>query len=87
MMEVNAESGDVVQKWSAQEKLEEGGDKMSSALKKLDEAKKRRVNLFDQKKDELKDKKKRIENAFKNEVERVKKEGVKENPFKPFDLD
>ncbi len=87
LMEVEAASGQVVQKWSPQERAQDSGDKMSSALKKLDDAKKKRAGLFSQKKEELEENRKKVEDSFKSEVERVKKEGVKENPLRPFDLD
>jgi hypothetical protein len=86
LMEIDTETGEVVQKWSPQEKAA-GGDRMEAALKKLEDAKKRRVSLFDQKKEELEGQKKKIEDAFKKEVDRVKKEGVKDAPLRPFDLD
>jgi hypothetical protein len=85
MMEVNAESGEVIQKWEAS--TETPTDKMSSALKKIGEGKKRRETLFDAKKNEIEGQKKEVENLFRKEVEKAKREGVKENPFKPFDLD
>lgn len=84
-MEVNAESGEVIQKWEPSK--ETPVDKMSSALKKIGEGKKRRETLFDAKKNEIEGQKKEVENLFRQEVEKVKREGVKENPFKPFDLD
>src|SRR4051812_36031970 len=87
MMEVNAETGAIVQKWPPKQKAAGDGDKMSSALKKLEEDKKKRAGLFDKKKEEMEGQKKKIEDAFKKEVERAKKEGVSENPFRPFDLD
>lgn len=87
MLEVKADSGDVVQKWSSKDKLSEGGDKMASAMKKLEDAKKRRAGLFDQKKEEMEGQKKRTEQTFQETVERVKKEGVTESPIRPFDLD
>ncbi len=86
LMEVDTESGEIVQKWSPKEKGEEG-DKMGNALKKLDEAKKRRVGLLDKMKSELEDQRKKNEDVFKKEVDRVKKEGVKDAPPRPFDLD
>ena len=86
MMEINVETGEIVQKWSPQERAA-GGDKMETALKRLDEAKKRRVSLFDEKKGELDGQKKKIEETFRKEVDRVKKEGVKDAPPRPFDLD
>jgi len=85
-MEVDAATGEVLQKWT-HEKSEEGSDKMSSALKKLEDAKKRRATLFDDKKGEMEDQKKKLEKDFKDGVERAKKEGVKEKPLRPFDLD
>jgi hypothetical protein len=86
LMEVDVETGEVVQKWSPQERAS-GEDKMEAALKKLEQDKKRRVSLFDEKKGELDDQKKKIEDAFRKEVDRVKKEGVKDAPPRPFDLD
>ncbi len=86
MMEVSAETGEVLQKWAPGDK-EAKGDKMSSALQKLEEAKKKRVDLFDVKKGELDAQKKKAEDAFKKQVEKAKKEGVSENPIRPFDLD
>jgi hypothetical protein len=86
LMEIDTETGEVVQKWSPQEKAA-GGDKMEAALKKLNDAKKQRVSLFEKKKDELESQKKKIEDAFKKEVDRIKKEGVKDAPPRPFDLD
>lgn len=84
-MEVKAESGEVVQKWEPT--TETPVDKMSSALKKIGEGKKRRETLFDSKKNEIEGQRKEVENLFRKEMEKVKKEGVKENPLKPFDLD
>ena len=86
VMEVNSETGEVVQKWESHPE-ELGKDKMSSALKKIDEGKKRRQNLFDLKKQEIEGQKKQAEDIFRKEIERAKKEGVSENPLKPFDLD
>ncbi len=87
MMEVKAETGEMVQKWSAQEKRADGEDKMSSAFRKLEEAKKRRASLFEVKKEELEGQKKKSEKTFQQEVEKAKREGVTENPIRPFDLD
>lgn len=87
LMEINAATGEVVQKWSTAERPSEQGDKMSSALKKLEEAKQKRQGLFEGKKQEMEEKKQKRENLFQSEIERVKKEGVKENPLRPFDLD
>jgi hypothetical protein len=86
-MEVDTDSGKILQKWETRDKNEEQGDKMVSALKKLEDAKKKRATLFDQTKGELEGQKKKLESTFQSEVERVKKEGVKEKPFNPFDLD
>lgn len=85
MMEVDVESGEVVKKWSPKERAEE--NTMEGALKKLEEDKKRRVSLFEERKDQLEGQKKKIEDAFKKEVERIKKEGIKDAPPRPFDLD
>jgi len=85
LMEIDTESGEILQKWSPKEK--ESGDKMGNALKKLDDAKKRRVGLLDKMKAELEDQKKKNEDVFKKEVDRVKKDGLKDAPPRPFDLD
>ena len=61
LMEIDVETGEVVQKWSPKDK-NKGGDTMADALRKLGEDKKK-------------------------EVDRVKKEGVKDAPPRPFDLD
>ena len=86
LLEIDSESGDIVQKWSPQQR-HEGGDKMAGALRKLDDAKKKRLSLFEQKKDELEDQKKKAQDVFRKEVDRVRKEGVKDAPLRPFDLD
>jgi uncharacterized protein YpuA (DUF1002 family) len=86
MMEINSETGEIVGKWSAAEKTKDE-DKMSSALKKIEEAKKKRAGLFDSKKEELESQKKKNEDVFRKEVEKVKKEGLGEKPFRPLDLD
>lgn len=86
LMEINIETGDIVQKWAPGEKNQKG-DKMESALQKLQEAKAKRAGLFDQKKGELDSQKKKAADLFKKQVEKAKKEGVAENPIRPFDLD
>lgn len=83
-MEIDSESGQIIQKWSPKEKSKTG-DTMGDALKKLEEGKKRRENLLEIKKGELEGQKKRIEDAFRKEVDRVKKEGIKDAPQNPFD--
>lgn len=89
VMEVRAEDGSIVQKWAPNEKEEsvDATDRMSAALKKLDQAKEKRKTLFDQKKGELEEQKKKIEDNFRREVDRAKKEGPDKNPIRPFDLD
>jgi hypothetical protein len=86
LMEIDTESGEILQKWSPKEKTD-SGDKMGDALKKLEDDKKRRVDLLEKKKGELADQKKKLEDVFRKEVDRVKKEGVKDQPPRPFDLD
>ena len=85
--EADGESGKIINKWEPSEKNLEGGDKISSALKKLEDAKKKRVTLFDKTKEELEGQKRKSEDAFHTEVERIKKEGIKEKPSNPFDFD
>ena len=87
LMEVDSETGFVLKKWAPSEKPINDGDKMSAALKKLEEDKKKREGLFDKTREGLSGQKKKLEQAFQDEVEKVKKEGVKENPLRPFDLD
>src|SRR4051812_9362720 len=86
LMEIDAETGEMLQKWSAKQKSE-SGDKMGDALKKLEDDKMRRVDLLEKKKSELEDQKRKLDDAFRKEVDRVKKEGVKDRPPRPFDLD
>jgi hypothetical protein len=88
MMEIDAETGDVINKWSASEKHQNAGDRMQAALKKLEDDKKRRATLFDQTKGEIEGQKKKLESAFEKEVKRLKKEGLGDKPpVRPFDLD
>jgi len=86
LLEVDVASGKVVEKW-VNSKKNESEDKMSSALKKLEEAKKRRQDLFQLKKEELKGQKEKTAKDFEKEVQRVKDEGVDERPLRPLDLD
>ncbi len=86
MMEVDSETGKVLQKWAHDTKGSKG-DKMSSALQKLQDDKAKRSGLFNLKKEELEDQKKNAADVFKKQVEKVKKEGVTEKPLSPFDLD
>ena len=86
LMEIDVETGEVVQKWSPKDK-NKGGDTMADALRKLGEDKKKRESFFDRRKSEMEEQKKKVEDAFKKEVDRVKKEGVKDAPPRPFDLD
>ncbi len=87
LLEVDGETGDVLHKWDASQQNKPGEDKMSAALRKLEEDKKKREALLDQTKNNLEEKKKRRDDIFKKEVEKVKKEGLKEKPLTPFDLD
>ena len=86
LLEVDLESGKVVGKWAPGEKEKSGSDKMASALKKLQEDKNRRNDLFSIKKVEIEGQKKKLADDFAKEVERVKKKGV-EKPFRPQYLD
>ena len=87
MMELDVESGEIINKWSHQERNQSGEDKMSSALKKIEQGKKNRANLFDKAKGELEGQKKRIEESFREQVAKAKKEGPAKKAFTPFDLD
>ncbi len=86
MMEVNLETGKVINKWSHEERNQSGEDRMSSALKKIGEDKKKRASLFDKTKEELEGQKKKLEQSFRDQIEKAKKDGV-EKPINPFDLD
>jgi hypothetical protein len=86
MMEIDLESGKVINKWSHEERNQDAGDKMSSALKKIEEGKKKRATLFDKTKDGLEEQRKKLEESFRQQVEKAKKEKP-EKPFTPFDLD
>jgi uncharacterized Zn finger protein (UPF0148 family) len=87
LLEVNAEDGRVVNKWTASERNKSGEDKMKSALQKLQDDKKKRETLLENTKSNLDAKKKRMDEAFRKEVEKIKKEGLGEKPLTPFDLD
>lgn len=87
LLEVEGESGDVLKKWAPSEQNNPGDDKMTSALKQLEENKKKRASLFDKTKEGLEEQRKKVDEAFRKEVERAKKEGVNEKPLRPFDLD
>ena len=85
-MEVNLETGKVVNKWSHAEKELSGEDRMSAALKKIDQDKKKRSSLFDKTKEEIEGQKRKLEETFQEQIEKAKKEGPAK-PFSPFDLD
>ena len=87
LLEVDLTTGQVVEKWAAEEREGETGDKMTDALKKLNDAKAKRKDLFSQKKGELDGQKKKLSSDFEKEVEKLKKKGNVEKPFSPFDLD
>jgi hypothetical protein len=86
LMEVDSETGDVLKKWSAKEKPADG-DVMGAALRKMEEDKKKRASLLEDTKGEMEAKRKKMEDVFRKEVDRVKKEGFKEPPMNPFDRD
>jgi hypothetical protein len=87
LMEISSETGEILQKWAPGQNDNTDQDKMSAALKKMEDAKKKRAGLFDQKRGELEGQKKKVQDDFSKEVDRVKKEGVTKNPLRPFDLD
>ncbi len=86
MMEIDSETGDILKKWAPKDKSK-GGDTMEDALRNLKEGKKWRENLLKRTKDEIEGQKKKIEDAFRKEVDRVKREGIKDAPQNPFDRD
>lgn len=87
MMELDVANGKIVQSWEHGKETANEGDKIGAALKKLEEAKERRKDLFSKRKEELEDQKKKIIGSFEKEVERAREEGVDEKPLRPFDLD
>ena len=87
MMEIDAESGKMLKKWAAAEKLPPNQDKMQAALQKLEEEKRKRATILDDTRHRLVNEKKKTEKLFQQQVEKVKKEGVSENPLNPFDRD
>ena len=87
MMEIDAETGKMIKKWAASEKLSANQDKMQAALQKLEQEKKKRATILDDTRQRIADQKKKTENLFKQQVEKIKKEGTSEKPKSPFDLD
>lgn len=86
LMEVDAESGEVVKKWSPKDRAA-GGNTMEDALKKLSDDQRRRATLFDDTKGQIDSQKKKVEDVFRKEVDRIKREGIKDPPPNPFDRD
>lgn len=84
-MEVDAETGAVLQKWPASEKTD--GDRMTAALKRMEDDKKKRKDLFNLKRGELDDQKKRLASDFQKKLEKAKEEGPDDTAIRPFDLD
>lgn len=87
LLEVDAEDGRVVNKWTPSERHKSGEDKMKAALQKLQDDRKKRENLLENTRSTLDAKKKRMDDAFRKEVEKIQKEGLGEKPLRPFDLD
>jgi hypothetical protein len=87
MMEIDAETGKMIKKWAPSEKLSADQDKMAAALEKLGQEKKRRETILDDTRHRIDEQKKKAENLFKKQVEKIKKEGISEKPSNPFDLD
>jgi hypothetical protein len=87
MLEVNAESGKIVNKWKHEDIPKSADDRLKGALRKIEEDKKKRKDLFESTRDRLDEKKKDAQDAFQKEVERIKKEGKPiEPPQKQIDL-
>ena len=81
-MEVNAESGKVVNKWEAKKPQVSANERFSDALKKMDQDKKERVTLFERQQQELRDKKKQADDTFKKRLQEIKEKGEIEPPPK-----
>ncbi len=87
VLEIDLNTGKILQSWSPSDKSMTSEERMSSALKKIKDDKAKRATLFDEKKNEMDSQKKKSEDSFIKEVERLKKEGLKEKPQNPFDRD
>ncbi len=88
MLEVNVESGKVVNNWKHNEMPKSAEERLKGALQKIEESKKKRKDLFESTRGELDEKKKDAQDAFQKEVEKIRKEGKPvEPPPRPFDLD
>ena len=88
MLEVNVETGKVVNRWKHEDIPKSADDRMKGALRKIEEDKKKRKDLFESTKGRLDEKKKEAMDAFQKEVERIKKEGKPIEPLqRPIDLD
>ncbi|MEK7287748.1 MAG: hypothetical protein AAB091_04235 [Elusimicrobiota bacterium] len=87
-LEVGADSGKVLQKWPSG-RLQGGSpeERFGDALKKMDEAKKKREDYFSNAASEMQDKKKKAQRLFEEQVKKIKKEGLETPPERPFDFD
>lgn len=88
MLEVDLESGKIVNRWKHEDIPKSPDDRLRGALQKIEESKRKRRDLFESTRGKLDEKKKEIEDVFEREVEKIRKEGGKvEPPKRPFDLD
>jgi len=88
MLEVEVESGKVVNNWKHDEAPKSADERLKGALHKIEEDKKKRKDLFESTRGQLNEKKKDAADAFQKEVEKMRKEGKPIEPLKrPIDLD
>ncbi|MBI4057433.1 MAG: hypothetical protein HY399_07820 [Elusimicrobia bacterium] len=85
-MQVDRESGKIVQKWVPSSPPVQG-DRMKAAMEKLQREKEKRENYFSSAQEAEEKKKKELRERFEKEKERIKKEGDTTPPPRPFDLD
>ena len=87
-LEVSADSGKILQKWPAgQLQGSSPQECFGDALKKMDEAKKKREDYFSNAASQMQDKKKKAQKLFEEQVKKIKEEGLDKPPERPFDLD
>ncbi|MFH1023870.1 MAG: hypothetical protein V1809_10850 [Planctomycetota bacterium] len=85
-LEVNPVNGRVVQHWKPV-RHDAGADVLEDTLQKIRADKEARGTLFESAKDKLGEKKKKAEDLFKKEIERLKTEDDGTPPMNPMDLD
>ncbi|MBI4051696.1 MAG: hypothetical protein HY400_04245 [Elusimicrobia bacterium] len=87
-VEIDRESGKVLQKWPPSSLgVAPGGDKLKAAMQKLQKDKESREKYFSTAKESEEERKRKLREQFEKEKERIRKEGDITPPERPFDLD